>query len=262
MNPAAEIAALNSASIYKVYDYFLTLSDEVELVWPSSLSLAQVLFYSSRYSMWPETCLELLFYFGTLDDRECRILSAFLGFSLVIGMFLAQGIVVLRTWALWNSCLATKFAFIVVGTMCAAVCAYLAVEWGLETRYVQVSAMTPQAQGCAIMVPYRLVWIGWALFCFNDVALLCMTAIKYRQHFRPGSPKLTAALYRDAFTYFSGMLCTMERTLYSTVAGRIIIGLRAAARAPESTIDLNYLLNPSGMDPLQPNTPPTLAWPG
>lgn len=176
-----------------VYDYFLTLGDEVKFVWPSNLSLAQVLFYSSRYSMWPETCLELLFYFGCLGDHECRMLSAFLGFSLVIGMFLAQGIVVLRTWALWNGCPATKLAFIIVGTACGAVCAYLIVEWGVHTRYEQISAMTPQVQGCAIMVPYRLVWIGWALFCCNDVALLCMTAIKYKKQCAPAFPRVWPA---------------------------------------------------------------------
>lgn len=50
--------------------------------------------------------------------------------------------------------------------------------------------------------------------------------------------------------HYQVVLYGMERTLYSTVAGRIIIGLRAAARAPQTSTDLSYLMDRSGTDRL------------
>lgn len=136
-------STVQSAYIYKlvyasqtalfIYDYFLTLGDEIELVWPSGFALAEILFYALRYSAWPEACVELLFYFGLLDEGQCKAVGIYLCFSLAIGMTLGQSIIVLRTWAIWNGQRAVKVCFAVVCFACTATCMYLSVQWAMHT---------------------------------------------------------------------------------------------------------------------------------
>lgn len=106
--------------------------------------------------------------------------------------------------------------------------------------------------------PYRLVYVGWAMFCCIDLALIVLTAIKYKQDVCPGASKLTIFLYREALTYFSMMLALavanllmfllaadhlqvllsgMERMLYTSLSCRIVLHLRAVARAPVMSTD-------------------------
>ncbi|EJD44300.1 hypothetical protein AURDEDRAFT_166682 [Auricularia subglabra TFB-10046 SS5] len=244
------------------YDFVITVVPEANLVWSSGLGLAEGLFYAARYSAWPELCAEMLLWFGMLDDKHCRWVG-----KCLTGALLSQGVIMLRTWAIWNGSFSFKLFFALVGSASAVTYIYLNAEWIIHTRLEAVRDMYPGMRGCMFTASYRPVWIGWLLFCCNDFSLLFLTVIKYTQNRRrglPRNPKLTAALYRDAFFYFSFMLPLavanltvslvatnyyqfllygMERILYTTLACRIIINLRAAARKPEMTLDLSTMQN-------------------
>ncbi|EJD44325.1 hypothetical protein AURDEDRAFT_166706 [Auricularia subglabra TFB-10046 SS5] len=69
--PATQQSAL-------LYEFLITIQDEVELMWPSGLGLSEALFYAARYSIIPEVSLELLSYFGDLPAQACRIVGAYL----------------------------------------------------------------------------------------------------------------------------------------------------------------------------------------
>ncbi|EJD44323.1 hypothetical protein AURDEDRAFT_114362 [Auricularia subglabra TFB-10046 SS5] len=273
----AAFAVLRSWQVIKVsyickaalftYDFVITVVPEANLVWPSGLGLAESLFYAARYSAWPELCAEMLLWFGMLNDKHCRWVGEYLTVSYLLGMLLSQGVIMLRTWAIWNGSFSFKVFFALVGSALAVTCIYLDAEWIIHTRLEAVRDMYPGTRGCMFTAPYRPVWIGWLLFCCNDFALLFLTVIKYKQNFRrglPRGPKLTVALYRDAFFYFSFMLALavanlivslvaanhyqillygMERILYTTLACRIIINLRAAARQPDMTFDMSTMQN-------------------
>lgn len=238
-----------------VYDFLLTVADEIEYVWSSSPTLADWLFYATRYSAVPEISLQLLFCFGGLDSStKCRIVGGYTCLSLSIGMLLSQSIVALRTWALWNGSRAFRLLCGLIGLSVCAVCSYLTLQWIFRTRFSAI----PQLHGCTFVAPYRKVYLAWVLFSVVDFALLVLTVVKGREHFRPGSPRLASMLYREAFAYFSltlvlsvanvlvaafaterfqGLVIGFQRILYLNLACRVIIHLRAAARRQEMTID-------------------------
>ncbi|EJD44334.1 hypothetical protein AURDEDRAFT_166714 [Auricularia subglabra TFB-10046 SS5] len=121
------------------YDTLLTIGDEAALVWPSGLGLAEVLFYVVRYSMIPELALDLLFFFGDVDQTTCRIIAGCLAISVAIGMFLAQAIVVFRTWALWDGSKLFTAVFILFGVLCVGIGLFLSVKWTANTHFHQMS---------------------------------------------------------------------------------------------------------------------------
>ncbi|EJD44315.1 hypothetical protein AURDEDRAFT_166697 [Auricularia subglabra TFB-10046 SS5] len=264
---------MHNVYTYKLYDFLLTIADEIEYVWSSRPTLADWLFYATKYSAVPEICLQLLFCFGGLDSStKCRVVGGYICFSLSVGMLLSQGIVALRTWALWNGSRAIQLSCGIVGLAACAVCSYLTLEWILRTRFAAI----PQLRGCTFSAPYRKVYIAWVAFSVVDVVLLALTVIKGREHYRPGSPRLASMLYRDgervplhelekttshvphtAFAFFSftlvlsianvlvaafaterfqGLVIGFQRILYLNLACRVIINLRAAARRQDMTI--------------------------
>ncbi|EJD44320.1 hypothetical protein AURDEDRAFT_166701 [Auricularia subglabra TFB-10046 SS5] len=278
MRTSAELLVLaESAQVFKftyackaalfVYDFLITFGDEVEFIWPSGWGFAQLLYYSARYSAWPEACVELIFYFGNLSEDACRYAAIYQSLSLASGMILGQSIILLRTWAIWNGAWVAKLGFLAFTVVCVALSAYASIAWALNTEFRATGDLSPHLRGCAIAAPYALAYIGWALFAFSDLVLLLLTAIKYKEHFRRGSPRLASSLYRHAFNYFtfslvlSGvnllvslvaanhyqvLLYGIERILYTTLASRIIVRLRQADKAEAMTLDLvstNVMLN-------------------
>lgn len=185
------------------YEYLLTIEDEVTLMWSSGLGLVEILFYAGRYSAIPEMILEVLFFMGGLTPHTCRIVGGYLFLSLSTGMVLAQAIVVVRTWAIWNGSRAIKYIFGSFGVGSLVACVYLCKEWLSQTEFRQMSSLDAGNPGCYVVSPYRFACIGWMSFCALDIVMTCLTAIRCRQNFRRGSPRIISLLYRDAFAYFS-----------------------------------------------------------
>lgn len=253
-----------------IYDFVITLGDEIELIWPSGLSVTEVLYYAARYTAWLEVIEELTFWYGSLDRRGCQVFGGYHAFSVVFGMVMSQSLIIVRTWAIWNGKTSIKIAFVLFCSACFAICAYLSVEWMNHTTFHVTAELSPRLRGCAISDPYIYVYVGWILFCCSDVTLLALTAVRCWQHLQPGSARLTVSLYRDAFAIFfivlmlaianlvvtltaaehyQVLLYGVERMLYTILACRMMLNLRANARSTViplggattgQTIDFNH----------------------
>lgn len=261
----AVVGGLEAAHMYKMiyackatlfmFDYLITLGHEVELIWPRC-GVVELLFYAARYSAWPEVCMEIVLWFGPFDAHGCNAAATYISSSLLIGMILGQAIIVVRTWALWNGSPVLHALFIAAFVVVIGACIYIEIEWTSNTKFQQSRTLSPNLQGCFATSAYRMGYLPWLVFTCVDSCLLILTTIKAVQHFRPGSLRLTAALYQDAFLYFTFMLVFSlanvlvwllaapqfqlllvgwARILYSALACRIVINLRAAAKSLEST---------------------------
>ncbi|EJD50237.1 hypothetical protein AURDEDRAFT_160772 [Auricularia subglabra TFB-10046 SS5] len=216
------ILGLQSSQVYKivvtcnaalfVYEYLITIGDEVELLWATAWGPAPVLYFATRYSALPEICLDITF-------------------SIVVGMLLGQSIIVLRTWALWDGSRAVIRTFIVAGVLSVGIYSYLNVNWGIRTKFAASNTITPLMHGCIVTSPYHFIYIGRILFCCNDLALIMLTLIKYLQDCRCRSQtpqahqdsvqkrvgKLSNSLYMNAFTSFGLMLVIAIANLVVTL---------------------------------------------
>lgn len=53
----------------QIYDYFLTLSQEIDLIWPSQPSIVKMLFFLTRYTSWINVVV--LLYCQYITPRSC-----------------------------------------------------------------------------------------------------------------------------------------------------------------------------------------------
>lgn len=264
------VLACNAALF--VYEYLLTLADEAKFIWPSGLGVATILYYTSRYTIIPEICAQMIFLLGNPSDFQCRFVTGYTSFSTGTGVMLGQGIIVLRTWAIWNGSRVLIWCLSLVAVIFVGIHFYLGANFIARAEVVASSTIHPRARGCSVLSSHNVLYVGWTLLCTYDIVLVGMTSIKYIQERaatsflggslpgRRGRARLTIALYRDAFSYFAIMLvfalanltATLlvpaayrmlfygtERIIYTCLACRIIMGLRAAAEAPISisTVD-------------------------
>lgn len=259
--PIAE--AIRGTRIYKIvdtcnaalcfYQFLLTLGDEVDLMWSTSTgAIGELLFYASRYWLLSDTVLELTFAFGHLTGAQCKIVSIYLSFSGAVGMTLSQGILILRTRALWQNSRVILRLFAAAGVVILCASIFTSRQWALKSRFIASRTVSLNLNGCAVVAPYRLVYVFWILTISIDLLLLSLTLVSYVRDRRSGSliGALTAGLYRDAFTYlglmfvvavaslaanvfvseyFDILLYGTERVLYTISACRVVLNLRGAA---------------------------------
>lgn len=260
-----------------LYEYLITLSDEVELVWSSKWGPATLLYYASRYTIIGEICAQMTFLFGTPGDYSCRVLSGYMIFSQGLGVLLGQGIIVLRTRAIWNDSRAVIWCLVAVAIAFLGTHLYLTVDWISKTQVVASSATHSRARGCDILSSHHGLNLGWILLCIYDVALICLTIIKYCQERAASAqlrsitfrmvPTLSNSLYRSSFVYFTIMLAFAlgnllaspllpggyrmllygtERIIYTSLACRIILDLRTVAQPSVTGMSLDLIAEDIG----------------
>lgn len=173
----------------------------------------------------------------------------------------------MRTWAIWNCSRAMRIYCSAGIIAICGFCAYFTAEWIRHTQFMAF----PSLHGCSFDPQYQQVYLAWVFFCILDLVLLVLTAIKGREHFRPGSPRLVSMLYlprslrvfwlhvcsharqrpcrsvregpSKCILFLDAALDTLqerlqclligfERTLYLMLACRVVVHLRAAASRP------------------------------
>jgi len=85
------------------YDYFLTLGSEISLIWPSQWSVSKVLYFLTRYMAFVDIIMALYYHLKpNLSPDACQTLTVAATWLLVIGIIIAEYILAVRTWAIWN----------------------------------------------------------------------------------------------------------------------------------------------------------------
>ncbi|THH32838.1 hypothetical protein EUX98_g1348 [Antrodiella citrinella] len=86
-----------------VYDFILTFHSEVTLIWPSQWNPVKVLFVLTRYLPFVNMCLVLFYQTKeNIDVEMCQKTYYPAGWLIVIGIVVAEVILVVRTWAIWG----------------------------------------------------------------------------------------------------------------------------------------------------------------
>ncbi|GJJ06662.1 hypothetical protein Clacol_000857 [Clathrus columnatus] len=98
------IFLLKSNYLDVVYDYLLTMNQEVTLIWPTAWNLAKVLFLINRYVPFIGGLLLIYINIAALDLSfdAYSTLHETAGALIFIGLLFAEAIVLFRTWALFG----------------------------------------------------------------------------------------------------------------------------------------------------------------
>jgi len=254
---SAEQCALLIAGSLVIYDYVLTLQQEIDYVWFRKWTPGKILFLSVRYLglVWVCLCLWAVFTTGATPTAcnvivrltVCSAYSAYLAGSLVFA---------LRTWAIWNR---TRWSAILIGAAwignSISTIHSLVVNGILDTLPMEQYA--PSLPGCgAGPTPGSFAQASTSGYCYAayETIIFLLTLARGIRYYTKPTP-LMFVLYRDAFvgslalwavTMLFAILTSLieteiafnfayflEVSFYFLVHWRIILNLR------EATMDLD-----------------------
>jgi len=217
-----------------LYESCITFSLEVQLIWKRRWSLVSALYLATRYLPYLDNGVLLIMRMFTPDpsDSLCKRIQVSQLFLFTAAILLAEGILVLRTYAIWGK--NRKIAWIFGGSLAfiaLAAIAFLSVSAALQK--FQPRPRPPSLTGCFLLGTNRQFWIAYLLATIFETAILSVTLYKVNQQrkYSAINSTLMQTVYRDGITFY----------IYILVVSLInIIVLNVAPDALASTVTQIY----------------------
>jgi len=247
--------SLAAASITVLtYDYLLTISDEILLVWYSPLLPGTVFLLLNRYVVF----LEAAFYMAFLFQEDSKLCSTFfeLGAGMtILGSFMAESVIYLRTYAILGGSRLTMVILILVNLSCLTVSVFFAARGLLQGTFS--ASLVSSVMACSL--PSGPKWITMALtaMMLSELVIAVITIRKAFAQRKLGPSSFTASLYRDGlliFAFLFGIVFTNimlnsfsslsskrmllilpQRVLHSILLGRMLLHLRKSSQMTPSS---------------------------
>ncbi|KIJ65231.1 hypothetical protein HYDPIDRAFT_27951 [Hydnomerulius pinastri MD-312] len=247
-----------------VYDYLLTLGDEVHLMTSNEKwSITHLLFISARY--FPAIVCASAIYSGqglhSLPHpfSPCVTLYQVAETFMYVGMGAAEGLLLVRTLVLWHHSSHVKnfiVSIFVVVSLSMLICAIISIALRSKIVCAEVSPTnTPQDVAIWVQSTTALFYGSLAF----EFVVLCFTILHGLRAARdPFSARLASALNQGNLVYaasmlvssaanivffllplevaWNGMLAPLQTVLHGVLASRILFALRAKVRASEDDI--------------------------
>ncbi|KLO15277.1 hypothetical protein SCHPADRAFT_938874 [Schizopora paradoxa] len=215
-----------------VYEYLITLNDEIRFTWSRPISLGRSLFFMNRY--FPFVTTSVIFHIAfsetgtsTNSDR-CHISSVILSCSVCFEFLLTHGLLLTRAYAVWKSELnaGSLKVRLVCGVM---VTSYTLVIAG--SAYMLRIQLDEPKQICIHATTYGLIWVTYVFVIALEVIVLCLfvaKAVASRQHpyFRNG---LLDVMFKDGIGYF---MCVIAISIANIVFLRDNSGFKRDCLVP------------------------------
>ncbi|KAJ7041564.1 hypothetical protein C8F04DRAFT_1079269 [Mycena alexandri] len=228
-----------------VYDYALTVKQEVARFWGPKLTWGTALFYLNRYSALFGTMPVVIEYFMTTTDPKrialCHALSRYHTYFALLSQILVAVMLIMRTYALYER---NKYTLLLtVGVTLAAIIVALSVTLtGSDLNTLDAHLRT---FGCPSPTPHATnlrdaaAWGGMLVF---DVMIFSLTVYKALKHdVRAGS--LFSVLLRDGSLYFIIMIASNAVNIGTyTMAGPILSGCGTTMTNALSSVVISRLM--------------------
>ncbi|KAL5534033.1 hypothetical protein ACEPAG_493 [Sanghuangporus baumii] len=209
-----------------IYDYLITLSEEIDLFWDSTWSITKCLFLLNRYTVFVDPLL-------------------YMSWTSTAGIFFAQVILKLRTWAVWG-----KHRLITVLLVAECMIA-LAIAIVFITKYLEGIDSFPGSVpggGCIFTFENRQIFADFIFILVSEASVVILLLIKAIQHFRHGDTLLMTCILRDGLLYFlfilatsianvvtilvapveiHATLVTFQRVMHSLLCTRVLLHIRS-----------------------------------
>ncbi|KAF9464917.1 hypothetical protein BDZ94DRAFT_1320782 [Collybia nuda] len=237
-----------------VYDYFQTLELEVELVWKSSWSISKVVFLLARYPTFVDVPLILYYTLNQgMSYDTCSVVNAVTSWSTAVGIGMAEVILLLRTYALWNNSRKVLIALIV---LYISIYTPVVVVLAIFLRSLQHGAPPlPIIRGCYPVSGSNILFADFVLLMLYESTVMVLTIWIGVKRYLHSRNRLVMTLYRDGVSYFIyifmiscsyiivllacppeyvDLLNTFQRVMHSILSTRILLHVRDTARAQTS----------------------------
>ncbi|KAJ7902603.1 hypothetical protein B0H14DRAFT_2666781 [Mycena olivaceomarginata] len=179
--------------------------------------------------------------FTRLSAEQCLTRNITLGWLSVFGILLSEGILMLRTYAIWErkrSVLIFLCALAVVVSVPAIVFVYI------ETHSLHYKPSSPDVIGCTLAHAGSILIFAYVLIMISETAIAVLTAIKAYRDLRRSRVPWILKLYKDGMLFyvylliislanvvvpilapsmFANWLATPQRVLHSVLCSRVLL---------------------------------------
>jgi len=199
-----------SAVTFLVYDTVLTLDDEIVHVWWTKWTFIKCLYISSKYLAFVDGVLVLLFLFDTeLQHTTCLTLYSATTYVILVGIVLAEIILLMRTCALWG--LSRYILWYLVAIDFGA--ATLAIVKLRSTYHIDklsfVPSPIPTIRPCFAVFNDNVVdnvYIDFICVMAAELNVLLLTFWRGFVHWKRSTSPLINIFYRDGAVYLLSLL--------------------------------------------------------
>jgi len=241
------------------YDYLLMISMEIKYIWWSKWTVTKVLYLLARYLPIVDTSIVLyLELTPEVPLNVCKTLYPLANWLVVMELVITEGILGLRTWAIWKR---SRNIGIGLGAMMLA---NLVVQFYFVNRVNKsmtfAPALYPGYRGCFITGASRIIWVNYASLTVVEIVVLALVCISAFRSYRQGhSSELTNVVHKDGIMFYVyllvltianvfidllapeallTMISPLEDCLYSVLTTRIIINIRDVTYSQHETVTI------------------------
>jgi len=162
----------SAASVTILYfDYFLTIDQEIEHVWNSPFSFITVLFFITRYLPFLDTAPMMAHYYAPHpSNKACSILYHTEAWCYTFGITIAEGILAVRTYAIWDRKKlvgATLLAFLIGFAFSAG---YFLQKFIASLEFMP--SPVPVLKGCFAFKANDLLYITYSVLLANETSMV------------------------------------------------------------------------------------------
>ncbi|KAL5522139.1 hypothetical protein ACEPAF_1996 [Sanghuangporus sanghuang] len=238
------IAAFGTLLVYDVF--FVTFDREVALVWTARWNLGKVLFFLNRYLPFFDTFLSLHLLLGKNTDKGCLLGFSAVTWLIVVGIIVAEAILMLRTYAIWERKRSIFITLILLG--CGTFIP------GIIVTQFEVESLAYVANpngGCTKTKPSSpVIFVAFLLLILCETTIVILTLVRARHHYlsRQTRSPLIWQLYKDGLLYYvyllafslvnlitavaappayTNWLTTPQRVMHSLLCTRVLLHIRS-----------------------------------
>jgi len=192
-----------------VYDYLLTIDDEIDLIWKRTKNLSSVLFFFTRYLPFIDGVVTLLeAVFPNPPASVCRTLVGFRVWLYLFSLIIVQSILVQRTTAIWGQSDKIGSSLFVFMMICFAGMGFIGEQF-LESLVFGPSPNPATISGCIKTASSRTIWISYLILTILETVIFVLTTFKAARQERCKRSPLFIRIYHDgAFIY--GCVCVIS----------------------------------------------------
>lgn len=250
-----------------IYDHLLTFEREVSLVWLSPWSIVKILFLLARYM--PFVSISAIVSYALVTTTSTSVCYATLlltQWSVFFGSLASEGILFVRTWAVWDCNTHLAIALVVIMFGATAVGVILLVLWK-STLVISTNFSEYRTARCYIVHESGLhAATSWVIITLEALVLILTIIRMARQYRLVGKERFQSefvtVLYRDGVVFFlfvsivnivimlsakgidRNILVILQQVLHSVLSSRVILHLREIQRKERSMQSMSDVVFP------------------
>jgi len=197
-----------------VYEYIITLDDEVKHMWSTRLTLGRVLFFMNRYLPFISTIINVNIFILSTTPSSCRPEYLVAGAVAFLEFLTAIFVLFTRAYAVW----AQNKMMLALLTTCYSITigisAYVTSRYLMGTSTLNIELLPT---GCIYIFNNRIVWIALVILIGCESLAFSLLLTKAVKHFRYSSSNLMVVMTRDGIGYF---VCNIAITIANLIVLR------------------------------------------